>query len=87
VQSTKAIHSRSNKKIGEIIEEHWEITAKRVISEPNPPIATGTFQRASEFTNTRSNQPSSGCPLRQLARRDRTSPVWVEPAVRPPPFH
>jgi hypothetical protein len=34
VQSTKAIHSRSNKKIGEIIEEHWEITAKRVISEP-----------------------------------------------------
>jgi hypothetical protein len=31
---TKTIHSRSNKNIGDIIEESWEITAKTVIAEP-----------------------------------------------------
>jgi hypothetical protein len=35
VQSTKTIHSRSNKEIGDIIEGDWEITAKRVIAEPH----------------------------------------------------
>jgi hypothetical protein len=32
----KTIHSRSNKDIGDVIEEEWEITAKRVIAEPRP---------------------------------------------------
>ena len=32
----KTIHSRSNKDIGDIIEEQWEITAKKVIAEPLP---------------------------------------------------
>jgi hypothetical protein len=31
---TKTIHSRSNKNIGDVIEERWEITAKTVIAEP-----------------------------------------------------
>jgi hypothetical protein len=31
----KTIRSRSNKNIGEVIEEEWEITAKRVIAEPH----------------------------------------------------
>ena len=31
---TKTIHSRSNKNIGDLIEESWEITAKTVIAEP-----------------------------------------------------
>jgi hypothetical protein len=31
---TKTIHSRSNKNIGDVIEENWEITAKMVIAEP-----------------------------------------------------
>ena len=30
----KTIHSRSNKDIGDVIEEEWEITAKKVIAEP-----------------------------------------------------
>ena len=30
----KTVRSRSNKNIGEIIEEQWEITAKTVIAEP-----------------------------------------------------
>jgi hypothetical protein len=30
----KTVRSRSNKEIGEIIEEKWEITAKTVIAEP-----------------------------------------------------
>jgi hypothetical protein len=30
----KTIHSRSNKNIGDVIEENWEITAKTVIAEP-----------------------------------------------------
>jgi hypothetical protein len=34
VQSTKTIHSRSNKDIGDVIEGEWEITAKKVIAEP-----------------------------------------------------
>jgi len=34
VKSMKTIHSRSNKDIGDVIEEEWEITAKRVIAEP-----------------------------------------------------
>jgi len=34
--SSKTIHSRSNKEIGEIIEGEWEITAKKVIAEPLP---------------------------------------------------
>jgi hypothetical protein len=34
VKSIKTIHSRSNKDIGDVIEEEWEITAKRVIAEP-----------------------------------------------------
>jgi hypothetical protein len=33
---TKTIHSRSNKNIGDIIEERWEITGKTVIAEPQP---------------------------------------------------
>jgi len=33
--SAKTIHSRSNKEIGEVIEEQWEITAKRVIAAPS----------------------------------------------------
>jgi hypothetical protein len=32
----KTIHSRSNKNIGDVIEENWEITAKTVIAEPQP---------------------------------------------------
>ena len=31
---TKTIHSRSNKNIGDVIEERWEITDKTVIAEP-----------------------------------------------------
>src|ERR1700730_325667 len=31
---SKTIHSRSNKNIGDIIEESWEITGKTVIAEP-----------------------------------------------------
>lgn len=30
----KTIRSRSNKNIGDVIEENWEITAKTVIAEP-----------------------------------------------------
>ena len=30
----KTIHSRSNKNIGDVIEENWEITARKVIAEP-----------------------------------------------------
>src|SRR2546426_11875684 len=30
----KTIRSRSNKNIGDVIEENWEITAKTVIGEP-----------------------------------------------------
>jgi hypothetical protein len=33
---TKTIHSRSNKNIGDVIEERWEITARTVIAEPQP---------------------------------------------------
>jgi hypothetical protein len=33
---SKTIHSRSNKNIGDIIEERWEITGKTVIAEPQP---------------------------------------------------
>jgi hypothetical protein len=36
VTTTKTIHSRSNKDIGDIIEGEWEITAKKVIAEPIP---------------------------------------------------
>jgi hypothetical protein len=36
VKSMKTIHSRSNKEIGDVIEEEWEITAKKVIAEPRP---------------------------------------------------
>ncbi|HTA70429.1 MAG TPA: hypothetical protein VK776_19210 [Bryobacteraceae bacterium] len=32
----KTIHSRSNKDIGDVIEDEWEITAKKVIAEPRP---------------------------------------------------
>jgi hypothetical protein len=35
MNSNKTIHSRSNKEIGDVIEEAWEITAKRVIAEPS----------------------------------------------------
>jgi hypothetical protein len=34
MSSNKTVRSRSNKNIGEIIEEKWEITAKTVIAEP-----------------------------------------------------
>lgn len=34
MSSSKTINSRSNKEIGDIIEENWEITAKKVIAEP-----------------------------------------------------
>lgn len=33
---SKTIRSRSNKNIGEVIEERWEITAKTVIADPQP---------------------------------------------------
>jgi len=36
VTSSKTIHSRSNKDVGDIIEGGWEITAKKVIAEPIP---------------------------------------------------
>jgi len=36
VTSSKTIHSRSNKNIGDVIEGEWEITAKKVIAEPIP---------------------------------------------------
>jgi len=36
VTSSNTIHSRSNKNVGDIIEDKWEITAKRVIAEPLP---------------------------------------------------
>jgi hypothetical protein len=36
VTSTKTIHSRSNKDIGDVIETEWEITAKKTIAEPIP---------------------------------------------------
>ena len=31
---SKTIHSRSNKNVGDVIEERWEITGKTVIAEP-----------------------------------------------------
>lgn len=31
----KTIRSRSNKNIGDVLEENWEITAKTVIAEPH----------------------------------------------------
>jgi hypothetical protein len=34
MSSNKTVRSRSNKNIGEVIEEKWEITAKTVIAEP-----------------------------------------------------
>jgi hypothetical protein len=34
--STKTVHSRSNKNIGDMIEGEWEIVAKKVIAEPIP---------------------------------------------------
>ncbi len=34
MSSSKTINSRSNKEIGDTIEENWEITAKKVIAEP-----------------------------------------------------
>ena len=34
MSSTKTLRSRSNKNIGDIIEDNWEITAKTVIAEP-----------------------------------------------------
>ena len=34
--STKTVHSRSNKNIGDFIEGEWEIVAKKVIAEPIP---------------------------------------------------
>jgi len=34
--STKTIHSRSNKEVGDKIEGDWEIIAKKVIAEPIP---------------------------------------------------
>ena len=34
--SSKTIHSRSNKEIGDVIEGEWQITAKKVIAEPIP---------------------------------------------------
>jgi hypothetical protein len=36
VTSSKTIHSRSNKEIGDVVEGEWEITAKKVIAEPVP---------------------------------------------------
>ena len=33
---TKTIRSRSNKNIGDVIEQSWEITARTVIAEPDP---------------------------------------------------
>jgi hypothetical protein len=36
VTSSKTIHSRSNKEVGDIIEGGWEITAKKIIAEPVP---------------------------------------------------
>jgi hypothetical protein len=41
VTSSKTIHSRSNKEIGDIIEGGWEITAKKVIAEPIPADGNG----------------------------------------------
>jgi hypothetical protein len=41
VKSSKTIHSRSNKDIGEVIEGEWEITAKKVIAEPRPSNGNG----------------------------------------------
>ncbi len=35
-KTTKTIHSRSNKEVGDVIEGEWEITAKKVIAEPIP---------------------------------------------------
>ena len=34
ISLSKTIHSRSNKNIGDVIEEKWEITARKVIAEP-----------------------------------------------------
>ncbi|HUQ94837.1 MAG TPA: hypothetical protein VM120_24370 [Bryobacteraceae bacterium] len=36
MSATKTIRSRSNKNIGDVIEETWEITAKTVVAEPQP---------------------------------------------------
>ncbi|MEO7649788.1 MAG: hypothetical protein ABIZ80_04925, partial [Bryobacteraceae bacterium] len=33
---SKPIRSRSNKNIGDVIEEKWEITGKTVIADPQP---------------------------------------------------
>jgi hypothetical protein len=41
VSSSKTIHSRSNKDIGDIIEGEWEITARKVIAEPVPGGGSG----------------------------------------------
>jgi hypothetical protein len=36
LNETKTIHSRANKNVGDLIEDGWEITAKKVIAEPYP---------------------------------------------------
>jgi len=36
VTSTKTIHSRSNKEIGDLVEGEWQITAKKTIADPIP---------------------------------------------------
>ena len=69
VNSTKTIHSRSNKDIGDVIEGEWEITAKRVIAEPrsgdgNGPPRFGIYEyavkaihNAAPVKATRAKQP------------------------------
>jgi hypothetical protein len=39
--TSKTIHSRSNKEIGDVIETEWEITAKKVIAEPRSADGNG----------------------------------------------
>jgi hypothetical protein len=44
-KTSKTIHSRSNKDIGDVIEGEWEITAKKVIAEPIPANGNGQAPR------------------------------------------
>jgi hypothetical protein len=82
VNSTKTIHSRSNKEIGDLIEGEWEITAKRVIAEPrsgdgNGPPRFGIYEYTVKATHNpapvksarskQQNEPSTGGTRREAS--------------------
>jgi hypothetical protein len=82
MSSSMTIHSRSNKNVGDTIEEKWEITAKRVIAEPQPgdrsrdiPPRLGIYDyevkpivcRAAKTTSPRQYQPGVGGTRREAS--------------------